>query len=233
MLRYTVFNNTFAVVGTNESEPYGNALVDLDYQGIIVIPEEYNGLPILEIGHNAFATAQGITHVLIYAKITKINEGAFRDCPNLRTINIPNTVTFIDHHAIYSYNSSNPKDYGPNALGYLTISFEPNSQIKQISTSHDAAFGRMEHIIIKTDDDLSNVTCTSNIVRDYDTFEIISTKSFTMCEAFNSSKINDLELYHDIRVIESILKNIKQITCGSQVNYNHLSALAFIFLSSK
>ena len=69
MLRYTVFNNTFAVVGTNESEPYGNALVDLDYQGIIVIPEEYNGLPILEIGHNAFATAQGITHVLIYARI--------------------------------------------------------------------------------------------------------------------------------------------------------------------
>ena len=68
----------------------------------LVIPEYYNGKPVLEIGDNACCHKSGPLHndskiksVQIEANLTKIGNAAFRECIFLETISIPSTVTEI------------------------------------------------------------------------------------------------------------------------------------------
>ena len=73
----------------------------------LVIPEYYNGKPVLEIGDSAFCynvhptsyNKSKIKNVQIEAKLTKIGKSAFRECSLLETINIPQTVTEIGANA--------------------------------------------------------------------------------------------------------------------------------------
>ena len=67
----------------------------------LVIPEYYNGKPVLEIGKYACYESRGphsfnqskLKSVKIEAKLTKIGNSAFEECSFLETINIPPTVT--------------------------------------------------------------------------------------------------------------------------------------------
>ena len=68
----------------------------------LVIPEYYNGKPVLEIGDYACCHKSGPLHndskiksVQIEANLTKIGNAAFQECIFLETINIPSTVTEI------------------------------------------------------------------------------------------------------------------------------------------
>ena len=51
--------------------------------GVVVIPEEYEGLPVREIKKSAFDSCDSITEVIIPASVTKIGDFAFRGCPRL------------------------------------------------------------------------------------------------------------------------------------------------------
>ncbi len=51
--------------------------------GVVVIPEEYEGLPVREIKKSAFDSCDSITEVIIPASVTKIGHFAFRNCPRL------------------------------------------------------------------------------------------------------------------------------------------------------
>lgn len=61
----------------------------------IIIPSMYNGLPVTEIGRNAFIDCSQITSVTLHSGITLIDNYAFSDCANLREIIIPNSVEEI------------------------------------------------------------------------------------------------------------------------------------------
>ena len=61
----------------------------------IIIPSSYNGLPVTEIGRNAFIDCSQITSVTLHSGITLIDNYAFSDCANLREIIIPNSVEEI------------------------------------------------------------------------------------------------------------------------------------------
>ena len=61
----------------------------------VVIPEKIEGLPVTEIGNNAFKDNKEIKKVILPEGITSIFCGAFAFCSNLTTINLPNSLKEI------------------------------------------------------------------------------------------------------------------------------------------
>ena len=60
----------------------------------IIIPSEYNGIPVTTIGENAFSNGVNIQEIVIPNSITAIHDSAFSNCA-LRSIHIPASVTKI------------------------------------------------------------------------------------------------------------------------------------------
>ena len=65
----------------------------------LVIPSEYNGLPVVEIGAYALQYNQYIESIVIPDTVTKIGQYAFEYIQNVTTIFVPDSVTFIGEGA--------------------------------------------------------------------------------------------------------------------------------------
>ena len=65
----------------------------------LVIPSEYNGLPVTGIGGFAFSGCSGLTSVAISDSVTSIGNYAFRYCSDLTSVTIGNGVTSIGSDA--------------------------------------------------------------------------------------------------------------------------------------
>ncbi len=63
--------------------------------GDIVIPSEYNGLPVVEIGYDAFESQYKLTSVIIPDTVTVIGDDAFENQTSLTSINVGNGVITI------------------------------------------------------------------------------------------------------------------------------------------
>lgn len=61
----------------------------------VVIPDTYEGLPVVEIGANAFNDAKKITSITIPSTVKSIGASAFSFCEKLESIVIPDSVTYI------------------------------------------------------------------------------------------------------------------------------------------
>ena len=61
----------------------------------IIIPAEYNGLPVTAIGPYAFMDCVGLLSVSIPDSVATIGEQAFSGCTGLTDVNVPNGVTTI------------------------------------------------------------------------------------------------------------------------------------------
>ena len=84
-LEYTLLrNNTYEVSGIGQCK-------DKD----IVIPSEYNGLPVTSIGDYAFRGCTSLTSVVIGDSVTSIGICAFLECTALTSIEMPDSVTSI------------------------------------------------------------------------------------------------------------------------------------------
>ncbi len=78
----------------------------------VVIPDTYRGLPVTEIGDNAFSEEVYMTSITIPASISKIGEKAFYECRNLSAVHISDIAKWcaVD---FYDY-GSNPVNYAAN-----------------------------------------------------------------------------------------------------------------------
>ena len=65
------------------------------------IPDEVNGLKVVEIGGSAFARCSGLTSVTIPDGVTEIGGSVFAWCSGLTAVAIPNGVTEIGWGAFY------------------------------------------------------------------------------------------------------------------------------------
>lgn len=64
-------------------------------KGIVVVPKEVDGYPVIEIGENAFYSNSGITEVFLPNSITKIGNKAFWNCTKLEHISLGNSLKTI------------------------------------------------------------------------------------------------------------------------------------------
>jgi hypothetical protein len=66
------------------------------------IPSSLNGLPVVEIGTNAFRDRDYVRSVTIPTSVTNIGPGAFQGCLNLTNVLLPNNLRSISHDTFNS-----------------------------------------------------------------------------------------------------------------------------------
>jgi hypothetical protein len=88
-LAYTLINND-----TEYAVSRGTSI-----EAVIIIPEEYDSLPVTMIGLRGFSGYTTMTSVTIPASVTSIGGIAFNDCSSLMSITIPDSVTSISYDA--------------------------------------------------------------------------------------------------------------------------------------
>ena len=82
-MNYTTNNGTITITGYSGSG------------GTVAIPETINGLPVVNIGDNAFDGCTDLTNVSIPNSVTNIGNWAFADCENLISVSIGNSVVSV------------------------------------------------------------------------------------------------------------------------------------------
>ena len=171
-------NENDCCIGSRTSLAHASTsgITDPSYVGKVTIPEFHERKPIRYIGYCAFFDCSKITEVKIDARVFSIYKYAFGYMPSLTSINIPQTCTYIGTASIYPLNSSNVAN--PNATGSLTVYFEPNSKIENISR---CAFGRKEKIILIMCEKIKTLENSNIQLYQYvDCFEILSPYAFSI-----------------------------------------------------
>lgn len=90
------FEYEFLFKLTYDKSGYELDRVGAGYQGgDIVIPSEYNGLPVVEIGYGAFKSEKKLTSVVIPDSVTLISDDAFENQTSLTSVNVGKNVVTI------------------------------------------------------------------------------------------------------------------------------------------
>ncbi len=78
-----------------------NGYVVISYIGdaIAVIPGEYEGIPVIAIGDNAFSGCSNVTQAEIPEGVTSIGSSAFYGCSSLQVLALPDSLTSIGANA--------------------------------------------------------------------------------------------------------------------------------------
>ncbi|MBQ7912399.1 MAG: leucine-rich repeat domain-containing protein [Clostridia bacterium] len=83
--KYEKHSDSYSIVGF-----YG------DEDGVVEIPDFYEGLPVRYIRGNAFYGAEEITEVIVGNNVLSIEGNAFMLCSNLEKVTLGNSLTLID-----------------------------------------------------------------------------------------------------------------------------------------
>lgn len=67
----------------------------------VVIPSEYEGLPVAEIGDNAFANRSSLISIVLPDSVIRIEGGAFASCTSLTSIELGNGLKGIGSDVFY------------------------------------------------------------------------------------------------------------------------------------
>lgn len=96
-------------------EKNGDAYRVIGYRGTaldVVIPETYEGLPITEIGDDAFAGCATLQSVALPSSLTVIGEGAFKECRVLKNVTLPADILAIEANAFQRCNAIESVTFG-------------------------------------------------------------------------------------------------------------------------
>ncbi|MGN1042404.1 MAG: leucine-rich repeat domain-containing protein, partial [Christensenellales bacterium] len=135
----------------------------------IVIPSEYNGLPVTSIGDGAFENCSNITSITIGNGVTNIGEAAFSDCSGLKSITIPASVTNIR--------------YGAFAVCTNLTSITVNAGN---SVYHSAG-----NCLIEAETKTLILGCNTSVIPDDDSVMSIGDIAFFYCDGLTSITIPD------------------------------------------
>ncbi len=75
--------------------------VSEDFEGDLIIPDTFNGLPVTEIAENALSGNSKITAVSIPASVKAIGKNAFKGCSGISSVSIMNLINY-DIHGIFA-----------------------------------------------------------------------------------------------------------------------------------
>ena len=88
--KYEKHSDSYSIIGF-----YG------DEDGVVEIPDVYEGLPVCYIRGNAFYGAEDITELIVGDNVLSIEGNAFMLCINLEKVTLGNSLTLIDRQAFY------------------------------------------------------------------------------------------------------------------------------------
>lgn len=90
---------------------------------IIVIPNEYNNMPVTSIADSAFKSEGSLKSVAIPEGVTSIGVRAFEDCDELVTVRLPKSLTSIGTAAFEDCESIKNVYYSGDVASWITIKF--------------------------------------------------------------------------------------------------------------
>lgn len=108
-------------------------LLNPNYEGEIVIPSSWKGIPVTQVKNQAFSNKLGITKVTIEDGVSYIGEFAFQECDNIKNIVLPNEFIEIDRYA-FSYNDGIEVLKLGNNMKLNTSCFYGLDNLRQIET---------------------------------------------------------------------------------------------------
>ena len=106
----------------------------------IVIPLQYDGLPVTAISKGAFSEKNAIKSIRMPITVTSIGANAFYNCVNLIEISIPNYVTSIGEKAFYGCFSLECVSLGSSISSIGEDAFAKCSNIKQVDIANLAGW---------------------------------------------------------------------------------------------
>lgn len=93
----SVSDLTFTLINGNTE--YSVSDCNGSASGSLIIPSNYNGLPVTQIGYLAFRGCSSVSSITIPGSVTSIGIYAFQDCSSLSSVTIGDSVTTIDWRA--------------------------------------------------------------------------------------------------------------------------------------
>lgn len=207
-----------------------NAKCDID------IPAEMKGVPVVEIGDNAFYNHTSVTNFTIPNGIKKIGKDAFYNCTSITTLTIPEGVTTIGDGAFYGCRSLTtvilPKSltsigkkafYNCSSITTLTIP-------KGVTTIGEHAFAGCERLSsinlpkgIKTIQAYTFQNCKS-----LTSIDIPETVTIIQKDAFYNTAIKDLIIPEGVVEIEDgAFNNVKLDTLSLPKSLKKIGLYSF------
>lgn len=76
----------------------------------VTIPSDIDGIPVTEIGENAFADCTLLEEIYVPDSVSVIGEFAFNNCTNLSYVRLPDSIKELDYKVFYNTSSLNSID---------------------------------------------------------------------------------------------------------------------------
>ena len=102
---------------------------------ILKIPEQYNGLPVVKIGDNAFKKCTVLQTVVLTTNIVKIGNNAFYECTNLTSVTNTDNVSQIGEYAFFCCSNLSTIELTNNITAMGKYAFSSCDNLEQITIS--------------------------------------------------------------------------------------------------
>ena len=193
-LAYELSNGTYSVCGIGTCK-----------DSVIVIPAEYNGLPVTNIEYEAFKACSQMNSVIIPDSVVSIEMNAFYDCSNLSYIVIPDSVISIGVSAFFGCDKLLQMEDGV----YYVNQWAVNCQRDCVSV-----ILRSDTIGI-ADNAFSNCYSMTSVIIS-ENVKVIGNEAFSLCTQLASINIPDSVIYMGYYVFSNC-SFLASVTIGNNV----------------
>lgn len=175
--------------GTYESLTYAIysdsvEIIDCDKSaaGEVVIPDEIGGLPVTSIGSSAFRNCYDLTSITIPDSVTSIGFWAFTNCQSLESITIPKGVTFINNSTFENCYSLTSITLPDSIIGIGIWAFMNCKSLESITIPEGVT--RLQEKLFYGCSSLTSITVPDSVT-------IIDNRAFAECISLGSVKLSD------------------------------------------